>query len=72
MIKKNTFCAKCYKTRFVLYIPRGLSSKLRCIYHLLHTLDAGPHHAMYKTVTTTAFAGDADGDAQTINETLWS
>lgn len=37
-----------------------------------HTLAAGPHHAIYKTVTTTAFAGDADGDADIINETLWS
>ena len=70
--KKITFRAKYYKTRFVLYIPRALSSKLRRTYHLLHTLGAGPRHAIYKTVTTTAFAGDADGDANIINETLWS
>jgi len=68
---KKYFLFKYYKTRFVLYIPRGLSSKLRRIYRLLHTLFAGPHHAIYKTVTTTAFAGGADGDANIINETLW-
>ena len=52
------------------------------IYHLLHrkvstqsvlhTLGAESHHAKYKTVTTTAFAGDADGDAYISTETLWS